>query len=82
MSHSSRGLSFLAALFLATALVFGDTAEDYYHNGVAKAKKGDLDAALIDCNKAVELKPDFADAYNARGLIKQNKGDLDGAAVD
>jgi lipoprotein NlpI len=43
---------------------------------------GDLDAALADFNKAVELKPDNATAYDDRGIVKRAKGDLDGALAD
>jgi len=44
--------------------------------------KRDLEGALADCNRAIELKPDFAVAYNNRGMVKQVKGDLDGALED
>jgi lipoprotein NlpI len=43
---------------------------------------GDLDGALADFNKAVELDPGTAVFYRLRGGIKEAKGDLDGAIVD
>ena len=45
-------------------------------------RKGDLDGAIADYTKAIELKPDDAGAYNNRGNAKQTKGDLDGAIAD
>ena len=44
--------------------------------------KGDLDGALADENKAVEIDPNIAEAYYNRGFIKRAKGDLDGALAD
>jgi tetratricopeptide (TPR) repeat protein len=44
--------------------------------------KGDLDGALADFNKAIELNARLAYAYNNRGLVKETKGDLVGALAD
>lgn len=41
-----------------------ETAEAYNNRGDAKHKSGDLDGALADFNKAIEIKPDLAVAYN------------------
>jgi len=49
---------------------------------VAKQTKGDLDGAIADHNRALELNPKSAGYYNNRGLAKRNKGDLDGAIAD
>ena len=57
-------------------------AEAYYNRGIAKRAKGDLDGAIADYTKAIELKPDYAVAYSNRGAAKQAKGDLDGAIAD
>jgi len=59
-----------------------ETAEAYCKCGEAKRIKGDLDGALADFNRAIELKPDFAVAYNNRALIKKQKGDPKGALED
>jgi tetratricopeptide (TPR) repeat protein len=58
------------------------TARDYCNRGVARQKKGDLDGALADYNRAIELNPQDATPYNNRGLVKATKGDLDGALAD
>ncbi len=50
--------------------------------GLALRQKGDLDAALADLNRAIELNPKEALFYNSRGLIKRSRGDLRGALAD
>ncbi len=47
-----------------------------------KKAKGDVDGALVDYSKAIELKPSFAEAYINRGGAKYRKEDLDGALAD
>jgi tetratricopeptide (TPR) repeat protein len=59
-----------------------ESADDYRDRGKAKSAKGDLDGALADFDKAIELKPDSASAYNDRGRIKRTKKDFDGALAD
>jgi len=54
----------------------------YYTRGVAKSDTRDLDGAIADFTKAIEIKPDYEDAYNARGNAKRSKGDWDGAKAD
>ncbi|HEY5297027.1 MAG TPA: tetratricopeptide repeat protein [Verrucomicrobiae bacterium] len=57
-------------------------ASAYAQRGVLELKNGDLDGALADFNKAIEVKPDFTEVYCARGYVKQCEGDLDGAMAD
>jgi tetratricopeptide (TPR) repeat protein len=54
----------------------------YYNRGAAKIEKGDLDGAIADYNRAIELNPKDARAYYNRGIAKRAKGDLDGAIAD
>ena len=35
--------------------------------------KGDLDGAIADYSKAIQLRPNYADAYNYRGTAEQIK---------
>jgi lipoprotein NlpI len=42
----------------------------------------DLDGALADCNRAIELDPKFAKAYFWRGIVKSRKGDFADAVAD
>ncbi len=58
------------------------TADAYEIRADDKQTKGDLDGAIADYTKAIELKPDLVEVYYNRGLAKQTKGDLDGAIAD
>jgi tetratricopeptide (TPR) repeat protein len=42
----------------------------------------DLDGAMADYDRALQLKPDLDRVYNNRGEIKRVRGDLDGAIQD
>ena len=45
-------------------------------------RRGDLDGAIADFSKAIELKPKFILAYADRGNAKKAKGDQAGAEED
>ena len=78
----------LPVLLLAASLIAiandatGQTAKEYCNQGVAKQKKGDLDGALADYTRAIELNPFDAILYNNRGVAKTAKGNLDSAIAD
>jgi Tfp pilus assembly protein PilF len=59
----------------------GDTVA-YYNRAVAELAKGDLEGAIADYTKAIELEPNNFRAYDNRGVLKQAKGDMDGAIAD
>lgn len=59
-----------------------DNAETYFNRGIAKRDKGDLDGAIAEFTKVIQLEPDYAEAYYNRGVMKQGKGDDDGAIAD
>ena len=40
-----------------------ECAEMYYDRGLAHSKKGEVELAIKNYTKAIELKPDYADAY-------------------
>jgi len=46
------------------------------------AKQGQLDRAIADLNKAIELAPQFAKAYGDRGLVRVMQGEATGAELD
>jgi len=48
----------------------------------ARRAKGDIEGALEDYNKAIQLKPDFANAFNNRGAARRAKGDIESALED
>jgi Flp pilus assembly protein TadD len=58
------------------------TASGYLDRGRARADKGDMDGAIVDYTKAIELDPRSDVAYNNRGLARYHKGDLDEAIAD
>ena len=51
-------------------------------DAVAKAKLGDLEGALSDCDKFIIIHPGSERAYLVRGLIKEKLEDIDGAIED
>jgi tetratricopeptide (TPR) repeat protein len=57
-------------------------AETYYNRGLAHSKKGELDKAIADYTKAIELKPDYADAYYNRGGAWLRLGEREKAKSD
>ena len=57
-------------------------ANGYNERGIAKGVKGDIDGAIADFTRAIELYPKYSTAYTNRGLAKKNKGDLNGAIAD
>jgi tetratricopeptide (TPR) repeat protein len=68
---------------LLQAFLAGNTPGPHYYFQAGYKKGGrDLDGAIADFTKAIELKPDYAEAYYFRGLAKQAKRDLDGATTD
>jgi tetratricopeptide (TPR) repeat protein len=58
------------------------TADAYNNRGFAKQTKGDLEGAIADYSRALELNPRYATAYHNRGIAKRARGDLDGSIAD
>lgn len=73
-------------LFLCLTLSIADdahtTAGDLCERGLANYKKGKLNEAIADYDRAIRLDPKYASAYHDRGMCKQVKGDLEGAIAD
>ena len=57
-------------------------SQAYFNRALAEQKKGDLDGALADYSKTIELDPDFYNYYICRGSVKDQKGDWEGAIAD
>lgn len=57
-------------------------ARPYINRGLAYQNQGNLQQAMLDYNKAIEIKPDYAEAYNDRGLIYYSRGEFDQAIAD
>ena len=58
------------------------SAIDHYNKGRAKHNLGQYEAAIVDYNAAIRLKPDFLLAYNNRGLAKYYLSQYDAAIAD
>jgi tetratricopeptide (TPR) repeat protein len=59
-----------------------DNAIAYHNRGIAHQSKGDLERALADFDKAIQLDPSYRSAYDARGRIYATKGDYARALAD
>jgi len=57
-------------------------ASIYRARGSWKQKKGELDAALADYGKSIQIEPDNVESYDYRADVYQQKGDLDLALAD
>ena len=63
--------------------VLDPKAPVFYNNrGIAYGEKGEVDLAIENFTKAIELKPDYALAYNNRGAVYRSKGEHDLAIED
>jgi tetratricopeptide (TPR) repeat protein len=51
-------------------------------NGDSYGDKGELDRAIVEYDRAIELAPDFALSYNNRGQAYTDIGDFDQAIAD
>jgi tetratricopeptide (TPR) repeat protein len=68
--------AYLAALEQYTS------AMAYYNRGYADYREGDLNGALTNFDKTIELLPTFYGAYYCRSLVKTARGDFVGAQTD
>lgn len=59
-----------------------ECAEAYYNRGLAHSKNGELELAIEDYSKAIELKPDYADAYYRRSKAWLHLGEQEKAKTD
>jgi tetratricopeptide (TPR) repeat protein len=86
VAFMSAARHFLVVVFLFMAWpVQGQTpitADDYLRRGAARHSQGDLDGAISDFTKAIEIDSRDADAYDRRGEARRTRGDLDGAIAD
>jgi tetratricopeptide (TPR) repeat protein len=82
MGRVSLLLAFFLLLTSALRSQSRGSAVRYYESGIAKKANGDLDGAISDYTKAIEINPRYAEAYGNRGLARKTKGDLVGAIAD
>ena len=58
------------------------TYESYYELGKESFANDEIDSAIANLSKAIELNPDFADAYYFRGLVYVLQEEYDEAIAD
>ena len=61
---------------------FGQSAQEYYNNGLSKSKSKDYQGAIVDYSKAIAKNPKYFEAYNSRGNAKNSLHDANGAILD
>ena len=61
---------------------YPDTALAYNNRGKAFIEQGNIQQAILDFNKAIELDPNYADAHNNRGVIYYATKEYDKAWLD
>ncbi len=81
MKQARISLLLLTMFLTMTAVGFCDKADAYIAQGNAKRAKGDLNGAIADYDRAIELRPN-AKFYTQRGLALAAKGDLEAAIAD
>jgi len=54
----------------------------YHNRGLAYAAKDDLDRAVADYTKAIELNPNYGPAFDGRGRVLARQGDYPRALAD
>jgi len=64
---------------LSSQAAHAQSAEDYVNRGDEKRKAGDLDGAIAEYSKAIEINPTDASIYISRGQTKRMLGDYKGA---
>lgn len=68
--------------FTAALLINKTDIESLLYRAIANRELQDLDAALLDLDRAIELEPRFGEAFEDRGRIKLQKGMLAEAQKD
>src|SRR5258705_1269578 len=74
MANYRQGNLEVAIVDLSQAITIRSHPRFYEDRGTLLLKKGDLDGAIADFNKTIELAPQFAKAYGARGLVHLIRG--------
>lgn len=81
-SNPDQALPHCTALIESGKLSPEDLPKAFILRGYAYRTKGDYNHAILDFDKAIQLKPDLANAFNNRGLAYDYEGDYDHAIKD
>ena len=82
LAHYRKGNPKQAIDDLSTAIAFKPDPRFFADRGNLLAKQGELDRAIGDLNKAIEIAPQYAKAYGDRGLIRLMRGEKAEAELD
>ena len=82
MAHYRKGNSNQAIDDLSNAIAIKPDPRFLNDRGNLLAKQGELDRALADINKAIEIAPQSAKAYGDRGLVRLLRGEATNAELD
>ena len=80
MAHSL--LILFLIVFQTQAPQQSKSAKEYFDSGLVRLQKEDVDGAIADMTKAIELNPRHVDAFFIRGQCLLLKGDRDRALLD
>jgi tetratricopeptide (TPR) repeat protein len=78
----SRILILIFSLFLIIPCAHADTAVQWVSAGNDAYKLGNLDLAIMDYTKAIDINPNYAKAYDNRGVAYARQGSLTRAIDD
>jgi Flp pilus assembly protein TadD len=82
MAHYRKGNPNQAIIDLSKAIAIKADPRFFDDRGNLLAKQGELDRAIADLNKAIEIAPQYAKAYGDRGLIRLMRGEATDAELD
>lgn len=82
MAHYRKGNPNQAIDDLSKAIALKPDPRFFDDRGNLLAKQGELDRAMADLNKAIEMAPQYAKAYGDRGLIRLMRGETADAESD
>jgi len=77
-----KALLLIAVLFVPVPCVYAQKAVEYLQMGNDDLKQRNLDQAIIDFTKAIDIDPNLAKAYNNRGVAYAQEGSLSRAIAD
>ena len=82
MAHYRKGNSNQAIVDLGKAISIKADPRFLDDRGNLLARQGELDRAIADFNRAVEIAPQYAKAYGDRGLVRLMRGEDADAELD
>ena len=82
MAHYRKGNPSQAIDDLSKAIAIKADPRFFDDRGNLLARQGELDRAIVDLNKSIELAPQYAKAYGDRGLVRLMRSETTGAELD